>query len=49
MHRMFIGKHSHGHSHALPPGMVLSNSVSDEESHDISRDSEFKDKEKKGM
>ena len=49
VHRMFIGKHSHGHSHVIPPGMLRKNSISDEESQDISKDLEFKDKEKKGM
>ena len=49
VHRMFIGKHSHGHSHTIPPGMLRKNSISDEESQDINKDLEFKNKEKKGM
>ena len=53
VHRIFIGVHgsssgSHGHSHAIPPGM-LQKSVDNKEGQDVNNDSGSSDLEKYAM
>ena len=54
VHRIFIGVHggssgSHGHSHAIPPGMLQNKNASNKESHSADNDSGSSDPEKYAM
>lgn len=54
VHRIFIGVHgasggSHGHSHAIPAGMIKENIPDKGDAHDANNDSGSSDQEKNGM
>ena len=54
VHRIFIGAHggssgSHGHSHAIPPGMLQNERASNKEVRDADNDSGSSDPEKYAM